>query len=111
MKIMRVQKDGGEPVWAVNEGDDVYVLEGDVYAAPKKGKLIGPVASVKMLSPILPHNTPNRRLKAARGEKRRAARSRPVAALGRGGPAAAFARTDPRLPTWQGGHPGSGPTG
>jgi len=56
MKIMRVQKDGGEPVWAINEGDDVYAVEGDVYTAPKKGAKIGPVASVKMLSPIMPHN-------------------------------------------------------
>jgi 2-keto-4-pentenoate hydratase/2-oxohepta-3-ene-1,7-dioic acid hydratase in catechol pathway len=56
MKIMRVQKDGGEPVWAINEGDEVYAAEGDVYTAPKKGALIGPVAGVKMLSPILPHN-------------------------------------------------------
>ena len=56
MKIMRVQKDGGEAVWAINEGGDVYALEGDVYTAPKKGELIGPVSSVKMLSPILPHN-------------------------------------------------------
>jgi 2-keto-4-pentenoate hydratase/2-oxohepta-3-ene-1,7-dioic acid hydratase in catechol pathway len=56
MKIMRVQADGGEPGWAINEGDSVYALAGDVYTAPKKGALIGPVSSVKTLSPILPHN-------------------------------------------------------
>jgi 2-keto-4-pentenoate hydratase/2-oxohepta-3-ene-1,7-dioic acid hydratase in catechol pathway len=55
MKIMRVVS-GGQPVWAIAEGDTAYAAEGDVYSSPKKGKSLGPIASLKVLSPILPEN-------------------------------------------------------
>jgi 5-oxopent-3-ene-1,2,5-tricarboxylate decarboxylase/2-hydroxyhepta-2,4-diene-1,7-dioate isomerase len=55
MKIMRIQS-GSEAVWAIAEGDNAYALEGDVYTSPAKGGLIGPIASLKVLSTILPEN-------------------------------------------------------
>jgi 2-keto-4-pentenoate hydratase/2-oxohepta-3-ene-1,7-dioic acid hydratase in catechol pathway len=56
MKIMRVQKDDQAPAWAIAEGDDAYALEGDRFTAPTKGAPIGPIAGLKVLSPIMPEN-------------------------------------------------------
>ena len=44
MKIMRVQKDSEAPVWAIAEGDQAYLAEGDVYSGPSKGASLGPIS-------------------------------------------------------------------
>jgi 2-keto-4-pentenoate hydratase/2-oxohepta-3-ene-1,7-dioic acid hydratase in catechol pathway len=55
MKIMRVlHKD--QPMWAIADGANAYALQGDPYASPTKGALIGPVDGLKILSPILAEN-------------------------------------------------------
>ena len=55
MKIMRVVS-GGQPVWAIAEGDEAFAAEGDVYNGPSKGASLGPIAKLKVLSPLLPEN-------------------------------------------------------
>lgn len=55
MKIMRVRK-GNDPLWAVLEGADAYALQGDPYTSPTKGALIGSIADLKVLCPLLPEN-------------------------------------------------------
>jgi 2-keto-4-pentenoate hydratase/2-oxohepta-3-ene-1,7-dioic acid hydratase in catechol pathway len=56
MKIMRVQNGSQEPAWAIAEDGNAYAVVGDVYTSPSKGGLIGPIASLKVLSAILPTN-------------------------------------------------------
>ena len=56
MKIMRVQKDGQPPVWAIAEGDQAYAAEGDIYAGPAKGAALGPISGLKLLGAIAPEN-------------------------------------------------------
>src|SRR5579872_1584723 len=56
MKIIRVQKGGGAPVWAIAEGDQAYAADGDIYAGAKKGAALGPIAGLKLLGAIAPEN-------------------------------------------------------
>jgi 2-keto-4-pentenoate hydratase/2-oxohepta-3-ene-1,7-dioic acid hydratase in catechol pathway len=55
MKIMRVLHQS-RPVWAIAEGSSAYAVQGDLYASPAKGALLGAIDSMKVLSPILPEN-------------------------------------------------------
>src|SRR5258706_16424107 len=51
MKIARVLL-GGEPSWAVIEGDNAYQLEGERFSNPKAGAAIGPLSAIKLLIPL-----------------------------------------------------------
>jgi 2-keto-4-pentenoate hydratase/2-oxohepta-3-ene-1,7-dioic acid hydratase in catechol pathway len=56
MKFARVMH-GGQSVWAIVEGGQAYVLEGDRFAAsPRKGARIGPTSAQKFLFPLEPTN-------------------------------------------------------
>jgi 2-keto-4-pentenoate hydratase/2-oxohepta-3-ene-1,7-dioic acid hydratase in catechol pathway len=55
MKIMRTVGDK-QPLWAIIDGETAHRLEGDVYGSPTKGAPIGPLAGLKILSPLLVEN-------------------------------------------------------
>ena len=55
MKIMRLLVEG-EPTWAIAESGEAWRIDGDVFDAPRKGAPLGPLAPLKVLTPVRPGN-------------------------------------------------------
>jgi 2-keto-4-pentenoate hydratase/2-oxohepta-3-ene-1,7-dioic acid hydratase in catechol pathway len=53
MRIARVEA-GGQPVWAIVEGDAVYRLEGSPFESPRRGERIGALSGTTLLAPCQP---------------------------------------------------------
>ncbi len=53
MRIARVEA-GGQPAWAIIEGDVVYRLEGSPFDNPRRGDRIGDLGLAKLLAPCQP---------------------------------------------------------
>ncbi|MGI8423432.1 MAG: fumarylacetoacetate hydrolase family protein [Chloroflexota bacterium] len=53
MKIGRIAV-GGQPAWAIIEGDTVYRLNGNPFEQPSRGEKIGDLASARLLAPAEP---------------------------------------------------------
>jgi 2-keto-4-pentenoate hydratase/2-oxohepta-3-ene-1,7-dioic acid hydratase in catechol pathway len=53
MRIARVES-GGQPVWAIVEGDTVYRLDGSPFDSPRRGERIGDLSSTRLLAPCQP---------------------------------------------------------
>ncbi len=51
MQIARVGTDSG-PAWCLVENDTAYRVEGSIFAAPRRGAAIGPLAELRLLRPI-----------------------------------------------------------